>query len=375
MSAFISSFIPWASPQAQFRAYRQPIEDAIARVLDGGGYILGAEVETFERAFAELCGVSHGVGVGSGTDALILAARALGIGPGDEVITVSHTAVATAAAILASGATPVLVDIDRSTYTIDPALIESAITPRTKAIVPVHLYGQAADMDAIVPIARRHGLRIVEDCAQATGGRYRGKRLGSIGDIGCFSFYPTKNLGAIGDGGMVITNDAELAARVRRLRQYGWDEARKTHEIGLNSRLDPLQAAILGAKLPHLDADNARRAAIAARYDRGLAGLPLTLPAAKEKDSHVYHLYVVRCDDRQRLTAHLAADKIGCAVHYAAPVHVQTGYAEKSIVPKGGLPATVEIVEKILSLPMYPELTDAEVDRVIASLRRYDDRR
>ena len=203
------------------------------------------------------------------------------------------------------------------------------------------------------------------------GARYDGRRVGSLGDIACFSFYPTKNLGAIGDGGMVITNNADLASRVRRLRQYGWDQTRNTHEIGVNSRLDPLQAAILGAKLAHLDADNARRAAIAARYDRALAGLPLTLPSVRREDSHVYHLYVVRCEGRARLMAHLAADGIGSAVHYPAPVHRQGGYAEKVVVAKDGLPVTVEIADRILSLPIYPELSDAEVDRVIASIRRY----
>jgi dTDP-4-amino-4,6-dideoxygalactose transaminase len=368
----MSSFIPWASPHAQYRAHQKHIQAAIARVLDSGTYILGEEVMLFERAFAAFCGVTHGVGVASGTDALILALRALGIGSGDEVITVSHTAVATAAAILACGATPVLVDVDPAHYTIDPALIEPAITQRTKAIVPVHLYGQAADMDAIAPIARRHGLYVIEDCAQATGTYYRGRRLGSIGDIACFSFYPTKNLGAVGDAGIVVTNDAELAARVRRLRQYGWDEARKTRENSVSSRLDPLQAAILAAKLPHLDSDNGRRVAIAAHYDQHLAGLPLTLPAVREKGSHVYHLYVVRSERRDNLMAHLAADKIGSAVHYSTPVHLQAGYAEKSIVPGNGLPVTANIVGKILSLPIYPELTDAEVDRVVASLRRYD---
>jgi len=301
--------------------------------------------------------------------------RALGVGPGDEVITVSHTAVATAAAALACGATPVLVDIDQASYTLDPSKIEAAITPRTKAIVPVHLYGQAADMDAILALARAHRLRVIEDCAQCTGGRYGARRLGSLGDIACFSFYPTKNLGAIGDGGMVITSDADLAARVRRLRQYGWDEARKTHEVGRNSRLDPVQAAILAAKLPHLDADNARRAAIAARYDRGLAGLSFVVPAARANGMHVYHLYVVRCDDRARVAAHLRADQIGSAVHYAEPVHVQKGYAEKCVLPKGGLPVTDATVDKILSLPIYPELTEAEIDRVIASLRRHADSR
>jgi dTDP-4-amino-4,6-dideoxygalactose transaminase len=367
--------IPWAAPAAQYRAHQKAIQAAIARVLDNGHFVLGEEVEVFERAFAQYCGVAHGVGVASGTDALELATRALGVGPGDEVITVSHTAVATAAAVLACGATPVLVDIDQASYTLDPSKIEAAITPRTKAIVPVHLYGQAADMDAILALACAHRLRVIEDCAQCTGGRHGARRLGSLGDIACFSFYPTKNLGAIGDGGMVVTSDADLAARVRRLRQYGWDEARKTHEIGRNSRLDPMQAAILAAKLPHLDADNARRAEIAARYDRGLAGLPFIVPAVRPNATHVYHLYVVRCDDRTGLMAHLRADQIGSAVHYAEPVHVQKGYAEKCLLPKGGLPVTDAIVDKILSLPIYPELTDAEVGQVIASLRRYADSR
>ncbi len=367
----ISTPIPWASPAAQYRAHRAAIEAAIARVLDSGFFVLGEEVESFERAFAGYCGVTHGVGVASGTDALELAMRALGIGPGDEVITVSHTAVATAAAVLACGATPVLVDIEPNYYTIDASRIESAITPRTKAIVPVHIYGQAADMDAILAVARSRNLRVIEDCAQCTGGRYGGRRLGSLGDVACFSFYPTKNLGAIGDGGMVITSDADLAARVRRLRQYGWDEARKTHELGRNSRLDPMQAAILAAKLPHLDADNARRAALAARYERGLAGLPLTLPLARANSAHVFHLCVVQCADRQRLMAHLKADRIGSAIHYAEPVHVQAGYAERSVMPKSGLPITTEAAGHIVSLPMYPELSDAEADRVVASICRF----
>jgi dTDP-4-amino-4,6-dideoxygalactose transaminase len=363
--------IPWASPAAQYRAHQKAIEAAIARVLDSGFFVLGAEVESFERAFAAYCGVAHGVGVASGTDALELAMRALGIGPGDEVITVSHTAVATAAAVLACGATPVLVDIDAAYYTIDTSRIVAAITPRTKAILPVHLYGQAADMDAIAALARSRKLRVIEDCAQCTGGRYGSRRLGSLGDIACFSFYPTKNLGAIGDGGMVVTSDADLAARVRRLRQYGWDDVRKTHEVGRNSRLDPMQAAILAAKLPHLDADNTRRAAIAARYDRGLASLPLVLPMARANSTHVYHLYVIRCEDRQRLMGHLKADQVGSAIHYAEPVHIQAGYAEKSVMPKDGLLITTEIAGRILSLPMYPEMTDAEVDRVIASIQSY----
>ena len=342
----------------------------MTKVLESGVYVLGEEVESFEREFASYCGVAHAAGVASGTDALVLALKALDIAPGDEVITVSHTAVATAAAVLAVGATPVLVDIDRH-YTLDPTLIDAAVTQRTKAILAVHLYGQAADMDAIGAAAGRHGLRVIEDCAQAAGGSYRGKRVGGLGDVACFSFYPTKNLGAIGDGGAVVTGDAGLAARVRRLRQYGWDEFRKTQEIGLNSRLDPLQAAILKAKLPSLDRDNARRGAIAMRYGKGLAGLPMMLPAAREGTSHVYHLYVVACDDRNGLMAHLHGAEIGSTVHYADPVHRQPGYAERVRTPDRGLPATETAAARILTLPLYPELSDDQVDRVIAAIRGF----
>ncbi len=363
--------IPWASPGAQYCGNKDAIDAAVGRVLTSGNYILDAEVERFERDFATYCEVEHAVGVGSGTDALILALRALEIGLGDEVITVSHTAVATAAAVLAVGATPVLVDVDAKTYTIDPARLEEAITPRTKAVIVVHLYGQPADMAAIVAIAARHGLKIVEDCAQATGARFGNRRVGGIGDIGTFSFYPTKNLGAIGDGGMVTTRDGALAERVRRLRQYGWNEARETEQPGLNSRLDALQAAILGVKLSTLDDNNARRGAIAARYNASFADLPLTVPAIRAGTQHVFHLYVIACDDRNGLMAHLAARKIGAAVHYPVPVHGHGGYAERVALPEGGLPATTRLVERILSLPMYPELTDDEVGQVIAAVRGF----
>jgi dTDP-4-amino-4,6-dideoxygalactose transaminase len=367
----MNSAIPWASPLAQYRAHQAPIQTAIARVLDSGTYILGAEVEAFETAFAAFCDGVRAVGVASGTDALILALKALGIGPGDEVITVSHTAVATAAAILAIGATPVLIDVDDVCLTLDPAGLETAVTPRSKAVIAVHLYGQAADLDPIVAFARRHRLAVIEDCAQASGGRYRGRRLGSIGDIGCFSFYPTKNLGAIGDGGIVLTREPKMAERVRRLRQYGWDDARQTREPGLNSRLDPLQAAILRAKLPHLDADNARRAAIAQRYERGLRGLPITTPKQRAGTQHVYHLYVVAYTQRDALMAHLNEHQVGCAIHYPAPVHRQRGYAERVILPASGLPMTDRICQQILSLPLYPELSDADVDRVIETMRNF----
>ena len=363
--------IPLASPLAQYRSQAGAIDAAIKRVLDSGQYILGREVEAFERAFADFCGTAHAIGVNSGTAALVLAQRALGIGAGDDVITASHTALATVAAILEAGARPVLVDVDPVYRTIDPAGIEAAITPRSRAIVPVHLYGQAADMAAILVIARRHGLKVIEDCAQSAGGRYRRRRLGSIGDAGCFSFYPTKNLGAIGDGGMVVTGDADMAARLRRLRQYGWDDNRLTDAAGFNSRLDPLQAAILSAKLPRLDESNERRAALAARYAAGLAGLPLILPAARADAGHVFHLYVIECDDAAALQRHLESRGIGSAAHYRLPVHRHCGYAERLAVPPAGLPVSETLAARVLSLPIYPELTDGDADRVIAAVRAY----
>jgi dTDP-4-amino-4,6-dideoxygalactose transaminase len=363
--------IPWASPAAQYRAHKAEIQAAILRVLGSESYVLGEEVADFEKAFAAYCGAAHAVGVASGTDALILAMKVLDIGPGDEVISVSHTALATGAAIIATGATPVVVDVDPRYYTIDPAAIEQAIGPRTKAIIAVHLYGQAADMAAIGVIARRHHLRLIEDCAQAAGARADDTRLGSIGDLGCFSFYPTKNLGAIGDGGMITTQVAALAERLRRLRQYGWNDARETDEVGVNSRLDPLQAAILRCKLAFLDADNARRAALADRYRVGLADLPLTLPERRPQTSHAYHLYVVACADRARLKQHLAVAGIGTAIHYAVPIHRHQGYAERIRLPDGGLPVTERLGGTILTLPLFPELSDEDCDRVIAAVRGF----
>lgn len=363
--------IPLASPLAQYRSQAAAIDDAIKRVLDSGQYILGPEVEGFERAFAAFCGAGHAIGVSSGTDAIKLALHALGIGAGAEVITVSHTALATVAAIIDAGATPVLVDVDPAYRTIDAATIEAAVTPRTRAIVPVHVYGQAADMDAIQVIARRHGLKVIEDCAQAAGGRYRGQRLGSIGDAGCFSFYPTKNLGAIGDGGMVVTGDAGLADRLRRLRQYGWDEQRQTEEAGFNMRLDPLQAAILSAKLPRLDDDNRRRAALAKRYTEGLGDLPMTLPAMRPDAEHAFHLYVIACAEVAALQRHLASRNVGSAAHYRLPVHRHRGYTERLVIPPDGLPVTEHLAAQVLSLPLYPELSDGDADHVIAAVREY----
>ncbi len=363
--------IPWASPLAQFQAHDTAIRAAVANVFESGVYVLGPQVEAFEDAFATYCGVTDAVGVGSGTEALVLALKALGIGPGDEVITVSHTALATAAAILAVGATPVLVDIDTATYLLDPAEVEAAVTAKSKAIVAVHLYGLANDMDAILAVARKSGLRVIEDCAQAAGGRFNGRRLGSLGDIGCFSFYPTKNLGAIGDGGMIVTSDRDLAIRIRRLRQYGWDQHRETREPGSNSRLDPIQAAILGVKLPFLDQDNERRRNIARFYGNRLSGLALTLPAVRNQADHVYHLYVVACDDRDALASHLSRAGVGTGIHYPVPVHLHGGYDKQVVTPKHGLSRTERVAKRILTLPLYPELTDAETETVVTSVRGY----
>ena len=367
--------IPCANPLAQYQSHKEEILGAVKRVLEGGNYILGPEVAAFEKSFSAYCGVGHGVGVNCGTDALILTLRALDIGPGDEVITVSHTALATVAAIIASGATPVLVDIDPAYYTMDPGCFQRAITSNTKAVIPVHLYGQPADMDGIMKIAREHSLFVIEDCAQAAGAAYKGFRVGSIGDAGCFSFYPTKNLGAIGDGGMVVTRDANLAVRLRRLRQYGWDERRVTEEPGLNSRLDEIQAAILNVKLKTLDEDNARRRAIVQLYNEGLAGLPIILPAERPDTVHVYHLYVIACNERDRLKERLAENGVGAGVHYPMSGHQHKGYQHLPTNASIGLSVTARTVERVLSLPIYPEINKSEILVVIDAMRRCMDSR
>jgi dTDP-4-amino-4,6-dideoxygalactose transaminase len=360
--------IQCGNPQAQYRAHQPEIDAAIRRVLDGGRYILGAEVRAFEQEFAAYLGTAHGVGVGNGTDALHLALRALGIGAGDEVITVAHTAVATVAAIEQAGATPVLVDIEPDYYTLDPARLEGAISERTKAILPVHLYGQAADLDPVLAVARRHGLKVIEDCAQAHGALYRGRRVGSVGDAGCFSFYPTKNLGALGDGGMVVTADEGVAEKVRRLREYGWVDGRVSSTPGWNSRLDEIQAAVLRAKLPFLDADNAARVRLAEWYDRALAGTPLRLPARRQTGTHVQHLYVVRSGRRDALLAGLQQREIGAVVHYPVPVHRQPAYAGR-LRGAAELAHTEQAAREVLSLPLYPELGEAAGQQVVDAVK------
>jgi len=357
-----------ANPLAQYQSHKKEIIEAVKRVFDSGHYVLGQEVEKLERNFADYCGVNHGIGVNSGTDALILTMRALDVGPGDEVITVSHTALATVAAIIACGATPVLVDIDPVYYTMDPECFRLAITPNTKAVIPVHLYGQCADMDTIMKVAEEYSLAVIEDCAQASGAVYHGKRVGSIGDAGCFSFYPTKNLGAIGDGGMVVTRSDSIAKRVRSLRQYGWNESRLTLEPGLNSRLDEIQAAILNVKLKYLDDDNNKRQEIAQVYKKGLADHGLVLPKVRPDSTHVYHLYVISSSERDVLIKKLSDTGIAAGIHYPVLGHLHEGYNILCRLPEYGLPVSEKLVEIILSLPLYPELSNTQVKKVISSI-------
>lgn len=351
-------------PTAQFQSYREEILEAMHKVCEKGPYILGPEVEAFESEFSSYHDVPYCVGVGSGTDALALTLRALDIGQGDEVITVSHTALATAAAIVIAGATPVLVDIEEDFYTIDPTKIESVITSKTKAIMPVHLYGQPCDMDAILKIARKHNLKVIEDCAQAHGALYKGQKVGAIGDAGCFSFYPTKNLGGIGDGGGIITRDSTVNEKLRRIRQYGWDSNRISQEVGCVSRLDELQAAILRVKLKYLDKDNHRRRMLAEQYKERLEGEPLLLPAERTVCKHVYHLYVVRSRNRNELRNRLSEEGVEAGIHYAHPVHEHDGYKNKVCVSADGLNVTNKVVREILTLPIYPELDFSKINNL-----------
>jgi len=359
--------VPFVDLQAQYVTIRDEIQVAIQGVLDAGWFILGHHVESFEKAFAGYCGGGEAIGVGSGTEALHLALQACGVGPGDEVITVSNTFVATALAIDYVGAKPVFVDIDPVMYTIDVTQVEAYITPRTKAILPVHLFGQPADMDPILALAKAHGLHVIEDACQAHGAEYKGQRVGAIGDIGCFSFYPSKNLGAYGDGGLVLTHDPALADRVRLLRNYGQRRKYFHHIRGYNSRLDELQAAVLEAKLPHLDAWNDQRRRIAARYDAGINTHRAVLPGVRENVRHVYHLYVICTPYRDALHEWLSARGISTQIHYPVPIHRQEAYQDLGL-PAGALPVTEQVCDQILSLPMYPELTDAQVNWVIESV-------
>lgn len=354
--------------KAPYLELKHELDDAIARVVSAGWFIGGTEVEQFEDEYASYCGVTHAVGLANGLDALHLSLRALDVGPGDEVIVPSNTYIATWLAVSQCGATPVPVEPDALTYNIDPARIEAAITNRTKVILPVHLYGQPADMDPILAIARKHGLRVLEDGAQAHGARYKGKRLGAHGDVVAWSFYPGKNLGAMGDGGAVTTNDMQLADRIRVLRNYG-SRVKYVNEVqGYNSRLDPLQAAILRVKLAHLDVWNVRRSVIAGCYQQSLSGYALTLPHVPDWAEPVWHLFVVQHPQRDALQEFLITSGVGTLIHYPIPPHLQQAYASAGYA-HGQLPIAEQIASQCLSLPIGPHLTTGQTDAVFKAVR------
>jgi dTDP-4-amino-4,6-dideoxygalactose transaminase/acetyltransferase-like isoleucine patch superfamily enzyme len=360
--------VPFLDLKAQYAKIRPEIQAAITRVLESGAYVLGEEVAAFEREFAAYCGVRFGIAVNSGTSALQLALLAAGIGPGDEVITVPFTFVASVAAILYTGARPVLVDVDPRSLTMDPGQLERAIGPRTRAIMPVHLYGQPADMDGIMAVARRHGLTVIEDAAQAHGAEYGGRRAGSIGDLGCFSFYPGKNLGAYGEGGCVVTSDPEAASAIRMLRDWGQD--RKYHHVrrGFNYRMDAFQGAILRVKLSRLEAWTEARRARAARYGELLAGTAVATPAESPGTRAVYHVYAVRTPRRDELQRELRAAGIETGIHYPVPVHLQPAYADLGYGP-GDFPESERAAAEVLSLPLYPEMTSEQQSIVAEAVR------
>ena len=354
--------VPFVDLRAQHETLALEIDRAVRQVFERGDFILGAAVEQFEAEFAALHDVRHAVGVGNGGDAIELALLAHGIGPGDEVITAANTFIATVIAILAVGARPVLVDADAARYTIDPDALSAAITARSRAIVPVHLFGQPADMDGVLAVAHRHNLVVIEDAAQAHGARYNGQRIGGLGHAASFSFYPSKNLGAYGDGGMVVTNDDRTAGQLRLLRNYG-QRAKYYHSIaGGNSRLDTVQAAILSVKLPHLDAWNAARRHHAAAYGEHLA-TSVGTPSSAAGVEHVYHLYVIETDRRDDVQQQLRAKEIATGIHYPIPVHLQDACAHLGY-RVGDFPVTERAAQRMLSLPMYPELTGAQIDYV-----------
>lgn len=360
--------IQFVDLQTQYQNLKAEIDSAVLKIFARGDFILGEDVKLFEEEFAAYCRAPHCISVANGTDALHLALLACGIGPGDEVITCTHTFIASVIAIHAAGAKPVLVDCDPQFYTIDPAAVERAITPRTKAIIPVHLYGQPADMDAILDIARRHKLQVIEDACQAHGAEYKGRPCGTLGDIAAFSFYPGKNLGAYGDGGAITTTRKELAEKIWLLRNYG-QRVKYEHSCkGVNSRLDTVQAAILRVKLKRLEQWNEGRRRAAAEYDRLLAGIGLVLPKLASYSKHVYHLYVVQAPDRKKLQGALDAANVSHGIHYPIPVHLQPAFADLGLKP-GTFPVAEAITPKLVSLPMFPEITPAQIGRVVAGCK------
>ena len=364
--------VPFVDLQTQYRNLEAEILPRIRKVMEEGSFILGPEVREFEQRFAEFCGVKHCVGVASGCDALLLAMKACGIGPGDEVITVTNTYIATVLAITAAGAKPVLVDCLPDSYLMDHEQVSQAVTPSTRAIIPVHLYGQAADMDAILSIAAEHDLVVIEDAAQAHGATYKGRPCGSMGKVGCFSFYPGKNLGAYGDGGAVVTDDAQVADTLRMLGNYGQREKYRHEVAGWNSRLDSMQAAVLNVKLKRLTTWNDARRAHARQYRELLADTSLVLPVEVPGNRHVYHLFVIQVARRDELLAFLGERGISCGIHYPIPVHMQKAYACLGY-PPGRFPRAERVAGRLLSLPMFAELTEEQVELVCRSIKEFVD--
>ena len=360
-----------ANPSAQFNSYQAEIESAVIKVMRSNKYVLGSEVEALESEFAEYIGVDSAIGVANGTDAIELALRSLDVGYGDEVITVSHSAVATVAAIESTGASAVLIDIEPDFYTIQPSMLEEAFTKNTKAVVAVHIYGQACDLDSIVAFCNKNKIFLIEDVAQAHGAKYKEKRLGSIGDIGCFSCYPTKNLGAIGDAGLITTNNKNLSKKIRMLREYGWSK-RISIFSGRNSRLDELQASILRIKLKYLDSDNSKRNQLANFYSSELENTSIITPKNRNNSTHVYHLFVIQELRRDELINHLKKDNIFAGIHYPVPIHHHPAYLNRLKV-SSNMKVTESLVEKILSLPIYPELKIEDAEKVVKSVKNFQD--
>ena len=363
--------VPFLDLKIQYQSVSEEIDTALRQVVNATAFSGGPFVERFEEQFASFCQCSHAVGVGSGTEALWLALLALGIGRGDEVITVPNTFIATVEAISLCGATPVFVDVDEQSFTMNPDLLEEAVTPRTKAVIPVHLYGQAADMAPIMAVARKHGLYVIEDACQAHGAEYQGRRAGSMGDAGCFSFYPGKNLGAFGEAGGVVTNNPELSAKIRMLRDHG--QSRKYHHevIGVNSRMDGLQGAVLGVKLRHLPDWNAMRRQRAEKYREQLSGVDgVVLPSEMGYAKHVYHIFAVRVRNRDAFVTALTEKGVGCGIHYPVPVHLQEAYNFMG-VKKGRFPVAEKCADEVVSLPMFAELTEEQIEYVAYEVKSF----
>ncbi|MEK9628831.1 MAG: DegT/DnrJ/EryC1/StrS family aminotransferase [Nitrospinota bacterium] len=360
-----------SNPKLQYLAHKEEIDIAIQSVLAKGNLVMGENVEAFEKEFSTFIGAKYTIGVGSGTDAICLALRALEINDGDEIIVPSHTATASVAAIVLAGAVPVFAEVESEYFTLDPISVEKAITPKSKGVLVVHLYGQPADMDGFRKVAKKYNLKLIEDCAQSPGASYKGTRVGTLGEVGCFSFYPTKNLGALGDGGAVTTSDCKLAERLIKLRQYGWDKDRISQYTGYNSRLDEIQAAVLRVKLRYLEEDNANRISIANQYEEQLNSLPLVLPKRRPECLHVYHLFVIDVEQRNALESNLKSKGVIAGIHYPVPVHLMPAFKGYS---SQGLIHTEKIVDRVLSLPIYPELSHEDQSLVINHLKEFFDK-